>query len=517
MRYVSEAIRQSRCEGFIPKQSHRSERLLRRFTPRNDTSCQMEENDLIVERKKKLVELKEFGIEPYGRKFIRTHKIAEIKEDISGKVKVAGRIVALRGHGKASFADLKDASGKIQLYFKNDVLGDEKYKIFKKTDIGDFLGVEGPTFRTKMGELSIRVEDFKVLAKSLRPLPEKWHGLKDVELRYRKRYLDLIANEKVSKIFQQRSQLIRKMRKFLEERDFLEVETPMMQELPGGAKARPFLTHHQALDADLYLRIAPELYLKRLLVGGFEKVYEINKSFRNEGIDTLHNPEFTMLETYTAYSDYEEMMEMTENLITFLSREILKKEEIEYQGQKINLKSPWTRMSLEESLKKYCSLEDFSNLEKMRKIAQGLDLELTGKESGFEIGDNIFEKKVQPGLTSPTFILDYPINTSPLAKNKPAHPEIAERFELFIAGLEIANAYSELNDPGEQRRRFENEVKEKREGIERGVDEDYLEALEYGMPPAGGLGIGIDRLVMLFTNSSSIREVILFPQLRPEQ
>jgi len=396
-------------------------------------------------------------------------------------------------------------------------LGDEKYKIFKKTDIGDFLGVEGPTFRTKMGELSIRVEDFKVLAKSLRPLPEKWHGLKDVELRYRKRYLDLIANEKVSKIFQQRSQLIRKMRKFLEERDFLEVETPMMQELPGGAKARPFLTHHQALDADLYLRIAPELYLKRLLVGGFEKVYEINKSFRNEGIDTLHNPEFTMLETYTAYSDYEEMMEMTENLITFLSREILKKEEIEYQGQKINLKSPWTRMSLEESLKKYCSLEDFSNLEKMRKIAQGLDLELTGKESGFEIGDNIFEKKVQPGLTSPTFILDYPINTSPLAKNKPAHPEIAERFELFIAGLEIANAYSELNDPGEQRRRFENEVKEKREGIERGVDEDYLEALEYGMPPAGGLGIGIDRLVMLFTNSSSIREVILFPQLRPEQ
>lgn len=491
-------------------------RSLRERTPRNDTSCQMEESDLVVERKKKLAELKEAGIEPYGRKFARTHKIAEIKEDISGKVKIAGRIIALRGHGKATFADLKDVTGKIQLYFKNDILGDEKYKIFGKIDIGDFLGVEGPVFRTKMGELTISVEDFKILSKSLRPLPEKWHGLKDVELRYRKRYLDLVANEEVPEIFRKRSRLIKKVREFLEEKGFLEVETPMMQEISGGAKARPFITHHQALDADLYLRIAPELYLKRLLVGGLEKVYEINKSFRNEGIDTLHNPEFTMLEAYSAYADYEEMMELTEALIVFLSREILGKEQINYQGQTINLKPPWQRMTLEESLKEYCSFEDFSDLRKMRKIAQELNLEVTGKENGFEIADNIFGKKIQPTLINPVFILDYPLSTSPLAKTKPGNAELVERFELFIGGLEIANAYSELNDPIEQRERFKKELKGEEKGIKKVIDEDYLEALEYGMPPAGGLGIGIDRLVMLFTDAASIRQVILFPQLRPE-
>ena len=476
----------------------------------------MEENDLIVERKKKLAELKDFGIEPYGRRFITTHRISEIIED-SGKVKMAGRIMALRGHGKAAFADIKDVSGKIQLYFKKDVLGDEKYNLFKKMDIGDFLGIDGSVFRTKMGELTVRVEDFKVLAKSLRPLPEKWHGLKDVEIRYRKRYLDLIVNEEIPQIFRKRSQLIRKMRGFFDEKGFLEVETPMMQPLSGGAKAKPFVTHHQALDTDLYLRIAPELYLKRLLVGGLEKVYEINRSFRNEGIDTLHNPEFTMLEAYAAYSDYQEMMELTENLIISLAQEILKNEEIDYQGQKIDLKSPWQRITLKETLKEYCSFEDFSDLEKMKKIADGLNLKLTGKENGFEIADNIFTKKVQPNLINPVFILDYPISTSPLAKNKPGNSEIVERFELFIGGMEVANAYSELNDPLEQRKRFAEELKDEREGVKRTIDEDYLEALEYGMPPAGGLGIGIDRLVMLFTNSSSIRNVILFPQLKPKQ
>ena len=476
----------------------------------------MEENDLIVERKKKLAELKDFGIEPYGRRFITTHRISEIIED-SGKVKMAGRIMALRGHGKAAFADIKDVSGKIQLYFKKDVLGDEKYNLFKKMDIGDFLGIDGSVFRTKMGELTVRVEDFKVLAKSLRPLPEKWHGLKDVEIRYRKRYLDLIVNEEIPQIFRKRSQLIRKMRGFFDEKGFLEVETPMMQPLSGGAKAKPFVTHHQALDTDLYLRIAPELYLKRLLVGGLEKVYEINRSFRNEGIDTLHNPEFTMLEAYAAYSDYQEMMELTENLIISLAQEILKNEEIDYQGRKICLKPPWQRITLKETLKEYCSFEDFSDLEKMKKIADGLNLKLTGKENGFEIADNIFTKKVQPKLINPVFILDYPISTSPLAKNKPGNSEIVERFELFIGGMEVANAYSELNDPLEQRKRFTEELKDEREGVKRTIDEDYLEALEYGMPPAGGLGIGIDRLVMLFTNSSSIRNVILFPQLKPKQ
>ena len=498
----------------------------------------MEENDLIAERKKKLAELKDFGIEPYGRRFVGTHRISEIRED-SANVNITGRIMALRGHGKAAFADIKDVSGKIQLYFKKDVLGDEKYKLFKRIDIGDFLGVEGSVFRTKMGELTVRVDDFKVLSKSLRPLPEKWHGLKDVEIRYRKRYLDLIVNEEIPQIFRKRSQLIRKMRGFFDEKGFLEVETPMMQPLSGGAKAKPFVTHHQALDADLYLRIAPELYLKRLLVGGLEKVYEINRSFRNEGIDTLHNPEFTMLEAYAAYSDYQEMMELTENLIISLAQEILKKEEIDYQGQKISLESPWQRITLKESLKGYCSFEDFSDLEKMKKIAQELNLELTGKENGFEIADNIFTRKIQPKLINPVFILDYPISTSPLAKSKPVNPnlhphlpppplrgrneegggniELVERFELFIGGMEVANAYSELNDPIEQRKRFTEELKDERKGVKRSIDEDYLEALEYGMPPAGGLGIGIDRLVMLFTNSSSIRNVILFPQLKPKQ
>ena len=475
----------------------------------------MEENDLIVERKKKLAALKDFGIEPYGRKFIATQRISEIGEN-SGKVNIAGRIMALRGHGKAAFADIKDVSGKMQLYFKKDILG-EKYKIFKSVDIGDFLGLEGSVFRTKMGELTIRVEDFKVLAKSLRPLPEKWHGLKDVEIRYRKRYLDLIVNDEVSEIFRKRSKLIGKMREFFAAKGFLEVETPMMQPLSGGAKAKPFVTHHQALNTDLYLRIAPELYLKRLLVGGLEKVYEINKSFRNEGIDTLHNPEFTMLEAYAAYSDYQGMMELTENLIVSLAKELLKNEEVDYQGEKINLKPPWQRTTLKQALKEYCSFEDFSDLERMKKIAQNLNLELTGKENGFEIADNIFTKKIQPKLINPVFILDYPVGTSPLAKSKPGNSALVERFELFIGGMEVANAYSELNDPLEQRKRFKEEIKDEREGVKRNIDEDYLEALEYGMPPAGGLGIGIDRLVMLFTNSSSIRDVILFPQLKPKK
>ncbi|MCM8805015.1 MAG: lysine--tRNA ligase, partial [Candidatus Omnitrophica bacterium] len=426
-----------------------------------------------------------------------------------------GRIMAIRKHGNASFADLVDWTGKIQLYFKKDIIGEENYNIFKQIDIGDIIGVEGELFKTKTGEKTIFVKNFKFLSKSLRPLPEKWHGLKDIEIRFRKRYLDLIMNENVREIFKKRIEILKYIREFLNNIGFIEVETPMMHPIPGGAEAKPFITYHNALDMELYLRIAPELYLKRLLVGNFEKIYEINRSFRNEGISTLHNPEFTMLELYSAYGDYEEMMEITEKLICYLGEKILDSLEFKYQEEKINLSRPWKRIKWKDIFKEYTDIDNWKDEKKINEKIKEYQIEIEENTNIFEKLETIFKKKIQPYLINPTFVIGYPVEISPLAKRFKDDPEMTERFELFIGGIEIANAYSELNDPIEQLKRFEEKFKEK-EDKEKRIDYDFIEALEYGMPPAGGLGIGIDRLVMLFTNSSSIREVIFFPLLKPK-
>ena len=475
-------------------------------------------------------ELRKLGVDVYPRNFSITHAISQVREKYGTlkaeekteeTVSLAGRIMSLRGMGKASFAHIKDQTGKLQIYIREDVLGERNYRIFKKFDIGDLIGVTGKVFSTKTGELSIQVENLTLLAKSLRPLPEKWHGLKDIETRYRQRYIDLVVNEQVKDVFCMRSLIIKAIRKFLDDLGFLEVETPMMQSIVGGAIAKPFLTHHQALDMELYLRISPELFLKRLVVGGLEKVYEVNRSFRNEGVSTRHNPEFTMLEVYQAYSDYNGMMELCQKMIMSIAKEVLGKEDLVYQKNKISLgRIPWESFSLYELLKEHTGL-DFTNihgLSEMRKVADRLDVKYKKDSPKHKILDHIFESYVQKKLIQPTFVLDYPTEFSPLAKAKKDNPELVERFELFIGGEELANAYSELNDPVEQRRRMEKQVEERdisqRKEIE--VDEDYLRALEYGMPPCGGLGVGVDRLVMVFTNSSSIRDVILFPQMRKE-
>ncbi|HOK57116.1 MAG TPA: lysine--tRNA ligase, partial [bacterium] len=422
---------------------------------------------------------------------------------------------AIRGHGNAAFADIVDSTGKIQVYFKKDIVGEENYEIFKKIDIGDIVGIEGEVFRTKTGEKTILVKNFLILSKSLRPLPEKWHGLKDVEIRFRKRYLDLIMNESARDIFKKRIMILKFMREFLNDKGFVEVETPMMHPIPGGAEAKPFITYHNTLDMELYLRIAPELYLKKLLVGNFEKIYEINRSFRNEGISTLHNPEFTMLELYSAYGDYEEMIEITEGLICFLSEKIFGSLTFEYQGKKIELTRSWKRIKYEDVFKEYAGIENFRDEEVIDKKVKEYQIEVEENETLFDKLESIFKKKIQPLLINPTFIIGYPVEISPLAKTFKDSPEITERFELFIGGIEVANAYSELNDPIEQLKRFEEKFKDVKDK-EKKIDYDFVEALEYGMPPAGGLGIGIDRLVMLFTNSSSIREVIFFPLLKPK-
>lgn len=484
---------------------------------------------LINQRKEKLKILREKGIDPYPNKFKVTHSTKEINSKYgslkSGEigeevVSSAGRIMLLREMGRSTFAHLQDSQGKIQIYFREDKLGKENYKLLLETiDLGDILGVEGKPFRTKTGELTILVENFQILTKSLRPLPEKWHGLKDVETRYRQRYLDLIVNPQVNRIIQQRSQIIQLIRRYLDERGFLEVETPMMQVLPGGATAKPFTTYHNALGLDLYLRIAPELYLKRLLVGGYEKIYELNKNFRNEGISARHNPEFTMLEVYQAYVDYEAMMNLCEEIIRFLCKQINGKEEIEYQGKKILLKRPFPRVSLFQLLEQYAGIdkETFFN-KKLTDLTQRLGIEVKPEESEHKIFDHIFEEKILPNLVEPIFVFDYLNKWTPLAKTKKDDPELVERFEFFLAGEEIANAYTELNDPIEQRERLEEQAKAKAKGDEEAMvlDEDFLCALEHGMPPAAGLGIGIDRLVMVLTDSPSIRETITFPLLRPE-
>jgi lysyl-tRNA synthetase class 2 len=445
------------------------------------------------------------------------------KEDLEKTrvdVIVAGRIVAMRSFGKAGFGHLQDGSGRIQFYFQKNTLGEDKYAFFKKLDIGDFMGVKGFLFRTKTNELTIDIEDFTLLSKSLRPLPEKWHGLTDVELRYRQRYLDLIVNPDVRKVFLVRTKIVQAIRRFLNERGYIEVETPMMQSIPGGATAKPFKTHHNALDMDLFLRIAPELYLKRLLVGGFERVYEINRNFRNEGISTRHNPEFTMLEFYTAYADYRVLMDMTEQMISSIAQEVLGKTEVEYEGHLINLSPPWKRITYFDALREAGVSEDVLNDGvKAREYAKKLGAHLTGGEPLGKVLNEIFEALVEPKLIQPTFITDYPTDISPLSKKRDDNPNFVERFELFVVGRELANAFSELNDPVDQKERFLKQVSEGEAGDEEAhqMDDDFIRALEYGMPPAAGEGIGIDRLVMLLTGASSIRDVILFPQMKKEK
>jgi len=436
-------------------------------------------------------------------------------------VSLAGRLMTLRDHGKTTFADLKDRTGQIQIYLREDRLGNEAYSLMKWTDIGDFLGVTGRLFRTRTGELTVAADEFRLLTKSLRPLPEKWHGLVDVETRYRQRYLDLVANPEAAAVFHRRSQLMREVRQFFDQRGFLEVETPMMQTVAGGAAARPFVTHHNALDMDLYLRIAPELYLKRLLVGGLERVYEINRNFRNEGIDTRHNPEFTMLEFYQAYADYHDLMTLTEELLPHLCRVLLGGEELTYQGVRISLSPPWPRLTVVEALRKVGGIreEDLEGAEELRAVAARRGVPVQAGWGWGKLVDALMAHLVEPHLVQPTFLLDFPLELSPLARSQPDNPRLAQRFELFVAGLELANAYTELNDPQEQRQRFEEQLRAREGGDEEAhrMDEDFVRALEYGMPPAAGEGIGIDRLAMLFTDSPSIRDIILFPVLRPKE
>jgi len=493
----------------------------------------MEEvSELIQERIKKLKKLRDAGIDPYGGPFTVKDRVTDIfnrygqmsKEELEARSEnctLAGRIVALRDFGKAAFAHVQDASGKIQVYFRKNILGND-YELLKNLDVGDIVGLKGQLFRTKTDELTIEIKEIVLLCKSLRPLPEKWHGLRDIETRYRQRYLDLIVNPQVKEIFLKRSRLIKAIRNFFDERGFTEVETPMMHQIPGGATARPFKTRHAALGIDLYLRIAPELYLKKLLVGGYEKIYEINKNFRNEGISTKHNPEFTMLEFYIAYVDYKYLMGFTEELITYLCSEIAGGPRIPYgeSGEIIDFTPPWPRLSMLEAMEQQgVGPAVFKDVEKAREFAIKNGIDISKKISHGKIVDEIFKKRVEPKLIQPIFIVDYPVELSPLAKKKRGNPDFVERFELFVGGREIANAFSELNDPADQRQRFLEEVKARDRGDEEAgfMDDDFIRALEYGMPPAGGEGIGIDRLFMILMSSPSIRDVILFPQLKPEQ
>jgi len=468
------------------------------------------------DRLKNLEALIKLGIDPYGHKFPQIQSIKTILGksqsliDTNNPVTVAGRIMTTRKHGKTAFLDIKDSTAKIQLYIKKDKLADEFFQIYTLLDLGDIIGIKGTLFKTKTGETTILVNELTLLAKSLTPLPEKWHGLKDIEIRYRQRYLDLMTNPDAMETFKKRIRIIQETRHFLNQEGFLEVETPMMQSIPGGATARPFVTYHNTLEMNLYLRIAPELYLKRLLVGGMEKVYEINRNFRNEGISSYHNPEFTMMEVYQAYADYNDMMDLTERLIISLAKE----NTLTYGDTTINMQSPWPRKSYLELFQKHTGT-DWNQREKVLNKARSEGLELANR-SHETIANDLFEKLVEPNLDGPVFVIDYPIAICPLTKSKRTQPEVAERFELFIAGMELANAFTELNDPREQRNRFEQQLKNKTEDTSK-IDEDFLTALEYGMPPAGGLGIGIDRLVMVLTNSPSIRDIILFPTLREKQ
>ena len=489
-------------------------------------------SDLLVARRRKLEALRVRGIPLFPNDFRPTHTTAEIHgrfaeasaEQVRAQNEVfrlAGRVVGLRDFGKAAFFHLKDRAGRLQVYVKKDEVGEEVFEIFRQCDLGDIAGVEGPLFRTRTGELSLLARGFRILVKALRPMPEKWHGLSDTETRYRQRYLDLITNDVVAEVFRKRAAILHHIRRYFIEREFLEVETPMMQSIPGGAAARPFVTHHNALDLDLFLRIAPELYLKRLVVGGIERVFELSRVFRNEGISTQHNPEFTLLEFYMAYADYRVLMEMTEELFCELATRVVGGLRVRWGEHEIDLARPWQRLTLREAVERYAGVEeaDLQSEAGIRAAAERLGVAVQKDWGPGKILLELFEKFAEDKLVQPTFVLGYPVEVSPLARRSAENADLTDRFELYIAGREMANAFSELNDPDDQRSRFEEQVRAKAAGDEEAqpMDEDFLRALEYAMPPTAGEGIGIDRLVMMFTDQPSIRDVILFPLLRPEK
>jgi lysyl-tRNA synthetase class 2 len=489
-------------------------------------------SELTQQRIQKLEALKKQGIDPFPNNFKVSHTSKDILETFGslsdGELKsvretfcLAGRILAIRDFGKASFIHIQDRNGKIQAYFQKDIVGDQAFQLFKTLDIGDFVGLEGSIFRTKTHELTLQIQRFQLLVKSLRPLPEKWHGLTDIETRYRHRYLDLIANPRVKEIFLTRIQAIQKIRDFFNHRGFIEVETPMLHPIPGGATAKPFKTHHNALNMELYMRVAPELFLKRLVIGGLERIFEINRCFRNEGISTQHNPEFTMLEFYQSYATYEEMMKMTEELLCSMVKEIHRGLRLTYQGNQIDFTPPWKRIRFKESLLEYGGIDPATLKEpsKAEETAKNLGLEFKKGTSHGRVLADLFKEVVEPHLFQPTFITHYPTEVSPLSRRNGDDPEVVDRFELFIAGREIANGFSELNDPIDQRERFLQQLKERGDETDffLSLDEDFLRALEFGMPPTAGEGIGIDRWIMLLTDVPSIREVIFFPLLRMER
>ena len=488
-------------------------------------------SDLLQKRRAKFDELRNSSINIFPNDFVVSHVIREIRNQIDKTPEtlaqdepmfaVAGRVMAINRFGKSSFIRFRDRTGQLQAYLRKDRIGDDAYRLFKQLDVGDFVGLSGGVFQTRTGEWTLLVKEFKLICKAIRPLPEKFHGLKDPEKRYRQRYIDLIMNPEVREIFLKRSRIIQEIRNFFLQRGFLEVETPMMQPIPGGAEAEPFKTHHNALNMDLFLRIAPELYLKRLVVGGFERVFEINRNFRNEGISTQHNPEFTMLEFYQAYATYTDMMELTEALCESLATAVLGSSAISYQRQTIELKGPWRRISLMDALVDIGGIDRKLLKDKDGLLAfgrrRGIKITKTGRLG--KVITKLFDALVEPKLIQPTFITGYPAEVSPLSRRSDREPDLTERFELFIAGREIANGFSELNDPDDQKQRFLMQVKGRQEGDMSAhlMDEDYIEALEYGMPPTAGEGIGIDRLVMLLTDAASIREVILFPHMKPKE
>ena len=494
------------------------------------------ESDLLRQRRANFQELIRLGVDPYPRQFDRTHTVSDLVSGFGSRThdeleaeqvttRTAGRVMAIRSFGKANFLAISDGQTRIQIYLRKDSLSERDFSIFKLLDFGDFVGVEGRLFRTKTNELTIWASRLEFLAKCFLPLPEKWHGLTDVETRYRQRYLDLIVNPDSRRVFEVRSRVLAAIRAFLNARGYLEVETPMMQPIAGGALARPFVTHHNALEMQLFLRIAPELYLKRLTVGGIERVYEINRNFRNEGISTQHNPEFTMLEFYQAYSEYRELMVLTEEMLSAVAREAIGTDQIAFGAHQISLAPPYKRLSLREGARAAASVRlgvevtdaELRSAEAVRGIADRLRIEVLAGWGPGKITTEIFERLNQDQLVQPTFVYDFPTEVSPLSKQRPDDPDTVERFELYIGGFEVANAFSELNDPAEQRRRFEAQIADRAAGDQEAhaMDEDYIRALEYGLPPTGGEGVGIDRFVMLLTDSPSIRDVILFPLMRP--
>ena len=485
---------------------------------------QQDLNEILKIRREKLKELQENGMDPYViTKYDKQHSSGQIInnfDEFEGKVVcVAGRLMSKRVMGKASFCHIQDREGRIQSYVARDIIGEEEYKQFKKMDIGDIVGIKGDVFKTKTGETSIHATEITLLSKSLQPLPEKFHGLKDMDLRYRQRYVDLIVNPEVKNTFITRSKVIKYMREFLDNKGYIEVETPILNTIAGGASARPFITHHNTLDMQMYLRIAPELYLKRLIVGGLEKVYEIGRNFRNEGMSIKHNPEFTTIELYEAYTDYHGMMDITEDMIVYVCEKVLGTTDVTYQGTDLHLGKGWERISMIDAVKKYAGI-DFNEIESdedARKALKDAHIEFEGEPTRGVCINIAFEEKVEENLVQPTFIIDYPVEVSPLAKRKPADPRLTERFEFFIMGREYGNAFSELNDPIDQKGRFLKQVEAREAGDEEAqmMDDDFVNALEYAMPPTGGLGIGVDRLVMLLTDSYSIRDVLLFPTMKP--